>query len=67
MANWLMTIKKKLQLKKSDNAKVSCILLTWLYTWVSYGVREQSLTPNLKACLKNLYIYRLRQLGTYSM
>ena len=36
--------------KKSDKIKVSCISLTWLHTCVSYGVREQSLTPNLKAC-----------------
>ena len=28
---------------------MSCISLTWLHTCVSYGVREQSLTPNLKA------------------
>ena len=37
-------------LKKSDNNKVSCISLTWLYTCLSYGVREQSPKPNLKAC-----------------
>ena len=37
--------------KKSDKIKVSCISLTWLHTCVSYGVREQSLTPNLKAWL----------------
>ena len=54
MANWLIKIKKTYKIsnfKKSDNNEVSCISLTLpSYTYVSYGVREQSLAPNLKAC-----------------